>query len=73
MLLNEYSPEPRAAREDQEVIVKQMDMFFFGEGLGSAEGVCTTGENSTPWQAEPAHIVAWFLLRVPLCPPWSTA
>ena len=31
MLLNEYRLNP-ARREDQEVIVKQMDMFFFGEG-----------------------------------------
>jgi Fe-S cluster biosynthesis and repair protein YggX len=31
MLLNEYRLNP-ARREDQEVIVKQLDMFFFGEG-----------------------------------------
>jgi len=31
MLLNEYRLNP-ARREDQEVIVKQMDQFFFGEG-----------------------------------------
>jgi Fe-S cluster biosynthesis and repair protein YggX len=32
MLLNEYRLNP-ARREDQEVIVKQMEQFFFGEGL----------------------------------------
>jgi Fe-S cluster biosynthesis and repair protein YggX len=31
MLLNEYRLNP-ARREDQEVIVKQLDQFFFGEG-----------------------------------------
>src|SRR4051794_773136 len=31
MLLNEYRLNP-ARREDQEVIVKQLEMFFFGEG-----------------------------------------
>ena len=31
MLLNEYRLNP-SRREDQEVIVKQLDMFFFGEG-----------------------------------------
>jgi len=31
MLLNEYRLNP-ARREDQEVIVKQMEQFFFGEG-----------------------------------------
>ena len=31
MLLNEYRLNP-ARREDQEVIVKQLDLFFFGEG-----------------------------------------
>jgi len=31
MLLNEYRLNP-ARREDQEVIVKQMELFFFGEG-----------------------------------------
>ena len=31
MLLNEYRLNP-ARKEDQEVIVKQMDQFFFGEG-----------------------------------------
>ncbi len=31
MILNEYRLNP-ARREDQEVIVKQMEQFFFGEG-----------------------------------------
>src|SRR5208282_236567 len=31
MLLNEYRLNP-ARREDQEVIVKQLEQFFFGEG-----------------------------------------
>jgi Fe-S cluster biosynthesis and repair protein YggX len=31
MLLNEYRLNP-ARREDQEVIVKQLEGFFFGEG-----------------------------------------
>ena len=31
MLLNEYRLNP-ARKEDQEVIVKQMEQFFFGEG-----------------------------------------
>lgn len=31
MLLNEYRLNP-ARREDQEVIVKQMEQYFFGEG-----------------------------------------
>ena len=31
MLLNEYRLNP-ARRQDQEVIVKQMEQFFFGEG-----------------------------------------
>jgi Fe-S cluster biosynthesis and repair protein YggX len=31
MLLNEYRLNP-ARREDQEVIVRQMEQFFFGEG-----------------------------------------
>jgi Fe-S cluster biosynthesis and repair protein YggX len=31
MLLNEYRLNP-SRREDQEVIVKQLEMFFFGEG-----------------------------------------
>ena len=31
MLLNEYRLNP-ARREDQEVIVKQLEAFFFGEG-----------------------------------------
>jgi Fe-S cluster biosynthesis and repair protein YggX len=31
MLLNEYRLNP-ARREDQEVIVKQLEMYFFGEG-----------------------------------------
>ncbi len=31
ILLNEYRLNP-ARREDQEVIVKQMEQFFFGEG-----------------------------------------
>jgi Fe-S cluster biosynthesis and repair protein YggX len=31
MLLNEYRLNP-ARREDQELIVRQMDAFFFGEG-----------------------------------------
>ena len=31
MLLNEYRLNP-ARREDQEVIVKQLELFFFGEG-----------------------------------------
>src|SRR3989475_9489089 len=32
MLLNEYRLNP-ARREDQEVIVKQMEQYFFGEGV----------------------------------------
>jgi len=32
MLLNEYRLNP-ARREDQEAIVKQMEQFFFGEGV----------------------------------------
>ncbi len=31
MLLNEYRLNP-ACKQDQEVIVKQMEQFFFGEG-----------------------------------------
>jgi Fe-S cluster biosynthesis and repair protein YggX len=31
MLLNEYRLNP-ARREDQEVIVRQMEQYFFGEG-----------------------------------------
>ena len=31
MLLNEYRLNP-ARREDQEVIVKQMEQYFFGQG-----------------------------------------
>ncbi len=31
MLLNEYRLNP-ARREDQELIVRQLDQFFFGEG-----------------------------------------
>jgi Fe-S cluster biosynthesis and repair protein YggX len=31
MLLNEYRLNP-ARKQDQEVIVKQMEQFFFGEG-----------------------------------------
>jgi Fe-S cluster biosynthesis and repair protein YggX len=31
MLMNEYRLNP-ARREDQEVIVRQMEQFFFGEG-----------------------------------------
>jgi Fe-S cluster biosynthesis and repair protein YggX len=31
MILNEYRLNP-ARREDQEVIVKQMEQYFFGEG-----------------------------------------
>jgi len=31
MILNEYRLNP-ARKEDQEVIVKQMEQFFFGEG-----------------------------------------
>ena len=31
MLLNEYRRNP-ARKEDQEVIVKQMEQYFFGEG-----------------------------------------
>ena len=31
LLLNEYRLNP-ARREDQEVIVKQMEQYFFGEG-----------------------------------------
>jgi len=31
MLLNEYRLNP-ARKQDQEVIVQQMEMFFFGEG-----------------------------------------
>jgi len=32
MLLNEYRLNP-ARREDQEAIVKQMEQYFFGEGV----------------------------------------
>lgn len=32
MLLNEYRLNP-ARREDQEVIVKQMEQYFFGQGV----------------------------------------
>jgi Fe-S cluster biosynthesis and repair protein YggX len=32
MLLNEYRLNP-ARREDQEAIIKQMEQFFFGEGV----------------------------------------
>ena len=36
MLLNEYRLNP-ARREDQEAIVKQMEQFFFGEGVRPPE------------------------------------
>jgi Fe-S cluster biosynthesis and repair protein YggX len=36
MLLNEYRLNP-ARREDQEVIVKQMDQYFFGAGAALPE------------------------------------
>jgi len=36
MLLNEYRLNP-ARREDQEVIVKQMDQYFFGAGSALPE------------------------------------
>jgi Fe-S cluster biosynthesis and repair protein YggX len=34
MLLNEYRLNP-ARKEDQEVIVKQMEQYFFGEGVSA--------------------------------------
>ena len=34
MLLNEYRLNP-ARREDQEVIIKHMDQYFFGEGAAA--------------------------------------
>ena len=37
MLLNEYRLNP-ARREDQEVIVKQMEQYFFGEGSAFPPG-----------------------------------
>ena len=37
MLLNEYRLNP-ARREDQEVIAKQLEQFFFGEGAKLPEG-----------------------------------
>jgi len=36
MLLNEYRLNP-ARREDQEAIVKQMEQYFFGEGVRPPE------------------------------------
>ena len=36
MLLNEYRLNP-ARKQDQEVIVKQMEQFFFGEGAKPPE------------------------------------
>ena len=36
MLLNEYRLNP-ARREDQEAILKQMEQFFFGEGVRPPE------------------------------------
>ncbi len=47
MLLNEYRLNP-ARREDQEVIVKQLEQYFFGEGsavpLGSVPRRRSRGE-----------------------------
>jgi len=39
MLLNEYRLNP-ARREDQEVIVKQLEQFFFGEGSAVPKSMC---------------------------------
>ena len=39
MLLNEYRLNP-ARREDQEVIVKQMEQYFFGEGSAPPKSTC---------------------------------
>jgi Fe-S cluster biosynthesis and repair protein YggX len=37
MILNEYRLNP-ANKKDQELIVQQMDQYFFGEGAALPEG-----------------------------------
>jgi len=44
MLLNEYRLNP-ARREDQEVIVKQMEQYFFGEGAAPPAQYVPPSEN----------------------------
>ena len=53
MLLNEYRLNP-ARREDQEVIVKQLEMFFFGEGSAKPKEYVRTqrvGNRASPARA----------------------
>src|ERR1700728_3661192 len=57
MLLNEYRLNP-ARREDQEVIVKQLDQFFFGEGS-------TLPKEDVPPKEGSAALVE---LRAKVCP-----
>jgi len=46
MLLNEYRLNP-ARREDQEVIVKQMEQYFFGEGAAPPAQYVPPAEKKT--------------------------
>jgi len=49
MLLNEYRLNP-ARREDQEVIVKQLEQFFLRRRFSRAQGVCATSSDvSARW------------------------
>ncbi|MGH9515165.1 MAG: oxidative damage protection protein [Terriglobales bacterium] len=43
MLLNEYRLNP-ARREDQQVIVKQMEQYFFGEGAAPPPDYVAPGQ-----------------------------
>ncbi len=66
MLLNEYRLNP-ARKQDQEVIVKQMEQFFFGEGADASSRICPAlalrrvhfwfpaGMKSRAGQANPGH------------------